>query len=453
MLKTLLALTCLLSTAAAQTTPNPSFQETAVIPLFHEANPRMLHFQTFFKQPIDDQYTLLVVRGGAPGSVFPVPLEHPWWDPGTLVGIFVMATADPEKTWKLALLPDQDCDCVVRVKRADRQSIVLARHRMDYGFRLQYLKVFFDIDSKRVIKTIRFIPASASEIKPVNDHLHISTGGEWIRQIELRVAPDGLALENSPKGQRISFKYSDWRPDLKGTHEDSAPMPKLPYETSTQADFPIDSPGRVYPMSWLEDFPSAATGITERTGDGSKEYPLPQSTWEEFSRLRPEMVRMNSGRFSMGEGIGPHQVVGDKVWFGKVFYDGEGISGVGGMGYFDLALKKYVLFSPQPVADFSTSALLVEEGVVWAGLAGFPEGEVYGYGLLRYDVQTGRADLFRINELVLAIVRWQNQLLAGTSEGLLVAQDGQLKRYAFEPGIDGQFEVFSQRLDSSTSDH
>jgi hypothetical protein len=313
--------------------------------------------------------------------------------------------------------------------------------------------VFFDIDSKRVIKTIRFIPASASAIKPVNDHLLISTGGESARQIALRAAPDGLALENSPENQKIPFEYSDWRPDLKGTHEDSAPMPGLPYETSTQAGFAIDSAGRFSLMSWAQDSPASAIGISERSSKRTEEYPLPRSSWEEYSRLRPEIVQMNSGQFDLLEGIGPHQLVGDKLWFGKVFYDGEGISGVGGIGYFDLSLRRWTLFAPSSIAEFSTSALLVDEGVVWAGLAGFPEGETYGYGLLRYDPATSRTDLFRIDELVLTIARWQDRIFAGTSEGLLVVQDRQLKRYAFEPGIDGQFEVLSQRLDSSTSDH
>jgi hypothetical protein len=50
------------------------------------------------------------------------------------------------------------------------------------------------------------------------------------------------------------------------------------------------------------------------------------------------------------------QPEGDKLWFGKTFYDGEGNSGVGGFGYFDTADRQYYLFTPPEVVDCAISA-------------------------------------------------------------------------------------------------
>src|SRR5580658_3200125 len=51
-------------------------------------------------------------------------------------------------------------------------------------------------------------------------------------------------------------------------------------------------------------------------------YPLPQSP-----KKQPDS--------EFNETIGPHQVEGNRLWFGVTFYDGEGWTGTGGFGYFD----------------------------------------------------------------------------------------------------------------------
>lgn len=56
--------------------------------------------------------------------------------------------------------------------------------------------------------------------------------------------------------------------------------------------------------------------------------------------------------------FGPYAIEGRRIWFGKIFYDGEEIVAVGAVGFFDLEKRAYTLFSPPAIADRSISAIV-----------------------------------------------------------------------------------------------
>ena len=120
-------------------------------------------------------------------------------------------------------------------------------------------------------------------------------------------------------------------------------------------------------------------GIVERVGSNrTKLYALPQSTADEYIRLRPEDLKMNPFTpeqydRNRQEVIGPYQVENGKLWFGKQYYDSEGSRGVGAFGYFDTSTRAYTLFSPPQVARYEVSAILVQPDCVWLGLDRFVE--------------------------------------------------------------------------------
>src|SRR5579872_6230839 len=88
-------------------------------------------------------------------------------------------------------------------------------------------------------------------------------------------------------------------------------------------------PGGRFRLEQSQDsFGMRSHGIVEQlSGKETKFYPLPQSTAEEFMRLRPEALRMvNAFRpdnYDRQEVIGPHQVEGGRMWFGNQYYDSE----------------------------------------------------------------------------------------------------------------------------------
>ena len=138
---------------------------------------------------------------------------------------------------------------------------------------------------------------------------------------------------------------------------------------------PIGSQGRFAASLVFQPYTRAVEGVAERVGGEYKLYELPKSTYEEFARARPGRVKdgYRPDVAAFEEVIGPYQIVGERFWFGKTFYDGEGMTGVGGFGYFDPEERKYVVFFLPEIAPWSASALLVEEKDVWLGLVGHPE--------------------------------------------------------------------------------
>ena len=183
-----------------------------------------------------------------------------------------------------------------------------------------------------------------------------------------------------------------------------------------------------------------------------RNHPMPRSTYEEFARARPRRVANGYGSDTdLEEEPGPYQIAGSRIWFGKTFYDGEGTSGVGGLGYFDTATSQYRFFQIPELVDWSVSAILIEEDAAWIGLVGHPEGEPYAGGLVRYDFTSGTSDSFPVKEVVHHIVRWQDRLYVATKNGAYLLRENRLvKRYRVEPDIDNRFILVSEDLPPNT---
>ena len=133
-----------------------------------------------------------------------------------------------------------------------------------------------------------------------------------------------------------------------------------------------------------------------------REHPMPRSTYDEFARARPRRVADGYVRDGtiLEEEPGPYQVVGSRIWFGKTFYDGEGTSGVGGLGYFDTSTSQYRFVQVPGLADWSVSAILIEKDAAWIGLVDYPEGEPYGGGLIRYDFKARTSRKYATEEVI-----------------------------------------------------
>jgi hypothetical protein len=174
-----------------------------------------------------------------------------------------------------------------------------------------------------------------------------------------------------------------------------------------------------------------------------REHPMRQSTYAEFVRARPDMKDHGLGEDTiLDERPGPFQEVGSRIWLGKVFYDGEGHSGVGGLGYFDTNTSQYTWVNVPGLTGWSVSAILIEEDAAWVGLVNHPEGESYGGGLLRYDFKSRTSMTFPIDEVVYQIVRWKDRIYVATKNGASLVKGTTLaRRYRVEPNIDNRFII------------
>jgi len=278
-----------------------------------------------------------------------------------------------------------------RVARLDRNSVVIERNVGEDSGGQPSLKFFFDLVARKVLKIIALgPPARVVRLQTIESRVcasvktretaFVSCGDEASQSIVAQLGPSG-----------------------------NLPDPVLdPLSDSYRSPIPL---------------------------------PLPQSTYDQFARARPQRVRDGYGRGStIDERVGAHQVVDERIWFGKAFYDGEGTTGVGGLGYFDTRAKQFTIFSIPELLDWSVSALFVESDAVWAGLGSNSEGSGRRGSLIRYELSTRNVTRYNVPDTVLVMMRQNNALFIGTSNGLYILRDDRLTRFRFEPNLDGKFE-------------
>src|SRR5262245_7023959 len=263
--------------------------------------------------------------------------------------------------------------------RADTGTLVL-RGENDYGFKGPYLKFFFDLESKKVLKRIQYTDTTLVQIP-------------------------------NPEAQRVLG---------------------VPEEIINRLKMPSESLSPFEPRTLPQELRAA---------------PLPQSTYAQFARARPARVRNGYVEgTTIEEVIGPYEIAGDKIWFGKNFYDGEGTTGVGAIGYFDRTAKKYSFLPIREVVDWSVSSLLIEVDTLWASLVSHPEGADRSGGLLRQNLKSGITRKYRVDEIIFRIERVPDGLYMSTSNGIYVLKNDRLRRYLVEPDIDGKPVIISEEL-------
>ncbi len=161
----------------------------------------------------------------------------------------------------------------------------------------------------------------------------------------------------------------------------------------------------------------AVTGIYDIRGNSCNFYPMPIPNNDILKRYRPDRAEHGCG---INDKLGPFQKLGDRIWFCKNFYGGEGQCGVGAAGFFDTKAKVFeVLYSSQ-TAKWSCSALLAEEKTVWMGLQHIGEGSVSSGGLAALSPATGEVSILDIPAGITAIHRAGDRLFLGTGEGIYI---------------------------------
>ena len=456
-----------------QSTPNPEFRETALIPFFHKKDPNLVHFQTFYKKDLDGTHTLFMIRGGReplePKNYFGGSETRDQW-----LGLFLVKP--PEHDWvrELTFLHStSDSYGYIKVERVDNRSIVFHQTEYDYRFPRE-LKLFLNAKSGQLLKRLEYSPLPVEQILELNDELYFVIhapldfavkpryGGQWQKQEQKIIARLGrgkpIVLEGTTPDSLLARprKGPTLKPCNLFTSQEFREAPREYRPFGDQGLFTavvtLRSDGHVF--EYIE-------GIAERVGDDYKLHKLPTTTLEDLIQARPSSeayYRAQSSENNKGNildgGIGPYQIVGNRFWFGKIFYSDMDIEGNGGFGYFDPDERQYVLFRPGDTAHVSVSALLVEEKDVWLGLTYRGEGYYLFSGLLRCDRDTGQVQqyqfsedlfdsesFFRQYEVITQIKRWRDSLYLATHHGLLIFRDNQLTRYSFEPTIDGEIEV------------
>jgi hypothetical protein len=82
----------------------------------------------------------------------------------------------------------------------------------------------------------------------------------------------------------------------------------------------------------------------------------------------------------------------------------------------------------------------VESDALWMGIVTYPEGPIRSGGLLRYDFATRQTTRFEVPDIPIALLRRNESLFVGSSNGLYNLRDGRMTRFRYEPDPEGKFE-------------
>ncbi len=406
----------------------------AVLPFLNQRSAELVNFRTAYRKDLGDDHTLLLVLAANTEMMsmrdwrFSPPSEHfrgedTFW----LLGLFLTRAGNPDRAWELAIR-DFNPAGSGKVERADDRSIVLHFEGEKEAPHKQ--KFIFDVPSKRLLKQWD-VPLPVQDLLTFNGQLYAVVAH-----------PEQPAVIRLDKGMPIQVTGAERDSVLVRAEQEPLINDRGSLPFGSQGQFKLQRGGV----------------IEERIGDEIKLYELPKSTFEELARYRPAEARPHEryhrDRSSSpiddeddifeGEGIGPHQIVEDRFWFGKSFYDGEGSTGIGGFGYFDPEAKRYVLFSPPEIIPWSVSALWVGERNIWLGLVHHGEWGSSAGGLLRFNRSGGRTTELGLSESYgYQIIRQikskgrRFETYLATNVGLFVDNWGRLTRYFFEPMLDG----------------
>ena len=311
--------------------------------------------------------------------------------------------------------------------------------------------------------------------------LVVSTGGSDVRE-NVHLTQLTVGLLNRGKPYRMTGSLAEWGwHDYKVLRSDdsslvvgrietyrSGPTAKLfinpqTYQVIKQIDYPPDvglAAVNDNEVAATLDLPLAVVKELEKVPEPRvaadtaglpqplRDHPMPQSSYAEFARARPDRVKdgyVEEGT-TIEESPGPFQTEGSRIWFGKTFYDGEGSTGVGGLGYFDTSTSQYTFLPVPLMAAWSASAILVENTTVWAALVGYPEGEAYGGGLIRYDLRRKTSQQLPTDEVISRILRFQDRVYLTSKNGAYQIKGANLIRYRVEPNIDNRFILVTETV-------
>jgi hypothetical protein len=318
----------------------------------------------------------------------------------------------------------------------DRATTVITRLKHDAPSSLHDYQVIDHIDG-RPVPLIDTVEVDSNALVLTNESIQYSfSGGEWKvatnpHPTEYRWNPPTGALAELPD---IGF----WVPIYKVR------------QNLVQVKRGGNSPRKL--LIWNPDISSnsssrgIAPGILDLSSKERHAYAIPPATNESFHRYRFGWLKSQGGQFPdrYDQNIGPFQLVGDLLWFGIAFYDGEGISGIGGAGYFDTRKNQFHINHYPEIADWSTTALLVEDNDLWVGLTRQHERSPMPGGLARVPRRSGKVTRYDVPAIVRRIVRWNHSIYMGTSDGLFVLSGDKLNRLSYKPDLNGRYSLVTK---------
>ena len=371
--------------------------EALLAPFFEQRDPRLRNVLVIERAAVGGERELILAGATS------VPGRGPFfWEPQNSLGLFLRNDSGGT-IHEICLLPGEGGGGEIEVLAVDSQRTIL-RTWPEKGGVGPRLTLTYDLEARCLRETHESEPVRLDWVVEIDGIPHFVLEGAE-RFALIRPGRDGLEVVSGDSARRMTTSWTESEPD--------------------------------------GAFAVVEGKIVDRSGEGGSSYRLPQSTYAQFAKARPRRVRngYREEHTTIEERIGPHHAVGDRLWFGKTFYDGEGFTGVGGLGNFDMRERKFTLFTAPELADFSASTILVESEAIWLGLVLAGEyGDTSG-GLLRWDRASQRATRYELKLVIHTITRHGARIYVGTEDGLAVFDGSGFSFYLVDETAAGDYQL------------
>jgi hypothetical protein len=379
--------------------------------------------------PAERQWDLVVAMAGqrpaaAPGN----------WSTRERLGVLLQDRTDPAKVDVLAAQSGPNDDCFARIVRITAEELVVSctGEKDAYGNQ----NFVFDIRSRKLVSHFSYSPFWTARVLPGEN------GPQFVMADYHRL----LLVDIDPTGAPRVTPAAEARPVLAQVPMEENIMGDQTLHVPAQPPDPFAAfgPGRRFHFAMEKNkYGSEYPVLSEGQGAARKAYALPQTDLATWQRARPDDAKtyLHLDQAEMNEQVGPHQVEGGRLWFGKTFYNGEGATGLGGFGYFDTATASYHLIVPPEIYPWAVSAILVEPDCVWLALYHRGEyGDTAG-GLLRWDRNAATVQSFPVMSIITAMAWNGDTLYLGATDGMVTLQAGRITSYFVDRNADGSHRM------------
>lgn len=365
-------------------------------------------FSRFFaidRRSIDPNRAVMIVTAGRPGR-----------EGQQTIGVFIVAGASNRVVQVVDQFPEDELQGFPHIGEADTDSIVL-HFRSDYEIYYSSVKYFY---AQGPVRKFRYGMVALQKAAVRNGRIFYR-GEARDHGYDVTITPSAGIIP--------AYTITETSPS-----SDSPAPPVVFSLTGGQSARVMNTPvGQTHQPSGF--------AITGRTG-GQEFFPAPVPTMELNRKLRAS----EQAPAEIENDVGPAARDGSAIWYANQFYDGEGFSGVGAVGEFDLSTHKYQMHYFPEIARWSGSALRIDGDDLWIGLMRQPEGAPFSGGLLRYNRRTGVAAKFDVPDYINTIDRVGDGIYCGTSNGLWVIRGGAVTHLAFEPDRGGRLTAVTRSL-------
>jgi hypothetical protein len=380
--------------------------DSAVFLVFKRADAGLEHFAPLQRTGVTEELDLVIAMG-SPKALPLEPASWAWWGEKEKIGLFLQEKARPDRVYSLGIKSGFQ-DCAARIERVTATDSVFSCQG-EKSQRSPNQKWVYDVRAKRLLGQFSYQPFAMYRGFP-------SAGG--------------AVFVGTDTERPVAVAYqADREPAFRVLSEVEA-RPWIARVRTSVGTVGMEERRVIYIENDKAPAPPAIP-------------PFPQTTYDQFAAARPRRVKDGYGRASteIHDSIGPWQREDGRIWFGKSFYDGEGSTGVGGFGYFDVNERKLHMFQPPEIADWSVSAIDVGPDAAWIALV--QNGEYGGSsgGLLRYDRQSGALRRFGFPDIAGRLIRAGGKILAATDFGLATVEGDKVARYFIDRTTGGRLRV------------